>query len=114
MTAHHAAVSAWRTFLVFAIVGGLLVLAGIRTLANADGNGLILLAAGGMCGAFSVMFFKSWKAKKATALLIKPQPACEPNPVKYHGWQGSIHTFDFANQSYAVTFATANHRKVLN
>ena len=37
--------------------------------------------------------------------------ACEA--VCYDGWDGSIHTFRFANQAYAAMFESANRKKII-
>lgn len=43
--------------------------------------------------------------------------ACgRPNelPVAYQGWNGSVHTFEFANDDYADKFVKANRSKVIS
>jgi hypothetical protein len=45
---------------------------------------------------------------------LKNQCATCDEPVIYHGWDGSIHTFEFGNHQYAKSFVQANKGKVLS
>jgi hypothetical protein len=38
---------------------------------------------------------------------------CQHNVVRYHGWYGTVHSFDFQNESYAHAFIALNQEKVL-
>lgn len=51
--------------------------------------------------------------KRAKSHLKRQCASCD-DPVVYHGWNGSIHTFEFYNHQYAQAFIAANRGKVLS
>jgi hypothetical protein len=41
------------------------------------------------------------------------KPGCRSKPVVYTGWQGTVHTFLIANQSFYELFTAANNKKLV-
>jgi hypothetical protein len=52
--------------------------------------------------------------EKAAKDLLRP--GCEPDTyaAAYLGWEGTVHTFGFANRLYAETFRQMNDSKILD
>jgi hypothetical protein len=45
--------------------------------------------------------------------MMSPSCACADLAAAYHGWNGSIHTFEFANSNFAEAFRASNAKKVV-
>jgi len=61
-------------------------------------------------------FYAVRQAKKLQARLSSEmQPKCSTQgpAVQYEGWQGSVHTFVFANDQYATLFQASNAKKLV-
>lgn len=83
-------------------------------------GGLVIAAAG-------MLFYSRWCAVIALfgvagCILLAGQAramrsaacACTGAAVSYLGWHGTLHSFDFVSQGYALQFMIANRRKLVN
>lgn len=50
-------------------------------------------------------------AATARADGVRPRTACGTQPVEYHGWDGTIHTFTFESDDFAEAFRRLNAAK---
>jgi hypothetical protein len=112
--AHHAA-NRSRSFMVGLSIAVVVCVLIIFSAGSQNNFGVAFLAgvasvaaAGGMVFAYS-----AWKHNEKVATSIRPRSNCHPEPVRYVGWHGTVHTFVFSNNSFANAFATANHRKLV-
>jgi hypothetical protein len=114
MSAHRAA-NSWRGFVVglgVAILVAFLVAIGMlseRKFAGAVATGL----AGSAASVGIAFAFIGWKRREDAAARMRPQLSCHPQPVRYLGWHGTVHTFVFSSNSFANAFAAANQRKLV-
>jgi hypothetical protein len=56
--------------------------------------------------------FKPYMAAERSAKELMKSSCCTPRAaVRYTGWYGSMHTFEFDNKTYMESFLSANYRK---
>jgi len=94
--------------LLLGIAGGAVALAVV--LWNGGGLTLSIISA-------VVCIYIGWhftkRATKAAEAKMHPTCATPDVAVKYHGWEGSVHTFEFENADYYEAFSNANKKKLL-
>jgi hypothetical protein len=61
----------------------------------------------------AIAFFKLWREKQVGANTMKPAPDCRLIPVRYDGWNGSVHHFRFTNEGFVQNFAHVNRGKLV-
>lgn len=111
MQAEKAALMMKAIFIWMLIGGGIGFFGGIGSLPKPVGIILIVLAVGTF--AASPFVWQIYTKKRFRANRVKPDSLCDLRPVAYLGWNGSIHTFDFANDDFMDAFIQANRKKVL-
>lgn len=57
-----------------------------------------------------VRLYEESEARK----MCTPRCACADSAVEYDGWEGTVHTFNFASRHYHALFALANRRSLVN
>jgi hypothetical protein len=55
-----------------------------------------------------------WRWSRTRSIKMKPDPSCGNPPVKYLGWQGTVHTFILSNQTFSAEFEQANVSSALH
>jgi hypothetical protein len=71
---------------------------------------IALVAAG--CVALAIGYRR--RAMKAVQDFSKASCACFGDAVEFEGWDGSLQSFQFANQTYAKEFMRQNRSKLVN
>jgi formate hydrogenlyase subunit 3/multisubunit Na+/H+ antiporter MnhD subunit len=57
---------------------------------------------------------KRWSQQMGVARGLQQPSCCEMRyAIRYHGWSGSVHSFEFDNPDVADAFRQANPRKVM-
>jgi hypothetical protein len=64
-------------------------------------------------GAIALILFGVWRIVAAKANMLKINAGCYAPPVKYLGWNGSVHSFNIMNGDYLARFAQLNAGKIL-
>lgn len=78
-----------------------------------EGPGRTAIAVGLLMVYFSGLMFRRWRRAKVAADDLLPADVCNTTPVVYNGWDGTVHTFLFANVKFRGMFVAHNIKKVL-
>ena len=111
---HYAFVSLAVVATILLLGGAVVICAGIS--ARAGGGvvlGLLGTAAGLVCGCLTPLAYAAWKKADEYAAYLVPDGATSTAPVEYHGWDGSVHTFEFSHRRFCDRFIGSNRGKVL-
>lgn len=105
--------AAWNSrYTAFASIVIVSVLAGLTYFGEPSAAGAIFII--GNLGALAVSISNMSAREKRARALCTPNCQGPGSAVAYHGWQGSVQTFDVASTRFAEAFLRANNSKAIN